>query len=85
MLISKHAHYTLDRHKIAVDIDELDQVLADLDSIDDPKAQRSTLERAVHLFRGSRWPAGTRSGPKATSGAFAPPTSSCSSESGTRA
>lgn len=51
-LISKRAHYTLDRHKIAVDIDELDQALAELDSIDDPKAQRPTLERAVRLFRG---------------------------------
>lgn len=51
-LISKRAHYTLDRHKIAVDIDELDQVLAELDSIDDPKAQQPTLERAMRLFRG---------------------------------
>lgn len=36
----------------AVDVDELEQMLAELDSIDDPKAQRPTLERAVRLFRG---------------------------------
>jgi DNA-binding SARP family transcriptional activator len=51
-LISKRSHYMLDRHKVAIDVDELDQVLAELDSIDDPKAQRPTLERAVRLFRG---------------------------------
>jgi DNA-binding SARP family transcriptional activator len=51
-LISKRSHYMLDRHKVAIDVDQLDQVLAELDSIDDPKAQRPTLERAVLLFRG---------------------------------
>lgn len=51
-LISKRSHYMLDRHKVAIDVDELDQVLAELDSIDDPKAQRPMLERAVRLFHG---------------------------------
>ncbi len=51
-LISKRAHYTLDRHKIAIDIDELDQILTELNSIDDTKAQLTMLERALRLFRG---------------------------------
>jgi DNA-binding SARP family transcriptional activator len=51
-LISKRSHYMLDRHKIAIDTDELDQMLATLDSIDDPQGQQSVLERAVRLFRG---------------------------------
>jgi DNA-binding SARP family transcriptional activator len=51
-LISKRAHYTLARHKVTIDIDELDHVLAELDSIADLKAQRPKLERAVRLFRG---------------------------------
>jgi DNA-binding SARP family transcriptional activator len=51
-LISKRSHYTLDRHKIAVDTDELDRLLVELDSIDDPKVQLPMLERTVRLFRG---------------------------------
>jgi DNA-binding SARP family transcriptional activator len=51
-LIAGRAHYALDRHKVAVDVDELDQTFAELNSIDDPKAQRPTLERAGRLFRG---------------------------------
>lgn len=51
-LLSKRGHYTLDHHKITVDTDELEQLLAQASTTDEPKAQRPTLERALRLFRG---------------------------------
>lgn len=51
-LISNRGHYTLDRHKITIDNDELEQLLAQADAAEEPKAQRPTLERALRLFRG---------------------------------
>jgi DNA-binding SARP family transcriptional activator len=51
-LISKRSHYRLDRHKIAVDIDELQRLLTEADAIGDPKIQRPKLEHALLLFRG---------------------------------
>jgi DNA-binding SARP family transcriptional activator len=51
-LISKHSHYTLDRHRVAVDADEVERLLAEANASDQPKRQRPTLERALRLFRG---------------------------------
>jgi DNA-binding SARP family transcriptional activator len=52
-LISNRGHYALDRNKATVDVDELEQLLAQAITIDEPKAQRPTLERALRLFRGA--------------------------------
>jgi len=51
-LISTHSHYALDRHRVAVDADEVERLLAEANSTDEPKRQRPTLERALRLFRG---------------------------------
>jgi DNA-binding SARP family transcriptional activator len=51
-LISKHSHYTLDRHRVAVDADEVERLLAEANASDQPKRQRPTLERALRLIRG---------------------------------
>lgn len=51
-LISNHSHYALDRHRVAVDADEIERLLAEANTSDQPKRQRPTLERAVRLFRG---------------------------------
>lgn len=48
----KRGHYSLDRHQITVDTDELEQLLADANRSEEPKTQRPTLERALRLFRG---------------------------------
>lgn len=51
-LLSKRGHYTLDRHDITIDADELGQLLAQADATDEPKVQRPIFERALLLFRG---------------------------------
>jgi DNA-binding SARP family transcriptional activator len=51
-LISNRGHYTLDRHQVAVDNDELEALLARANTTGEPKAQRRALERALRLFRG---------------------------------
>jgi DNA-binding SARP family transcriptional activator len=51
-VISSHSHYTLDRHRLAVDAEEVERLLAEANAIDQPQRQRPTLERALRLFRG---------------------------------
>jgi DNA-binding SARP family transcriptional activator len=51
-LHSKRGHYTLDRHDVTIDADELQQLVAEADAADEPKVQRPILERALLLFRG---------------------------------
>jgi DNA-binding SARP family transcriptional activator len=51
-LNSSRGHYSLDRRGVSVDVDELEQLIAQANAHEDPKAQRPPLERALRLFRG---------------------------------
>ncbi|HSZ06875.1 MAG TPA: bacterial transcriptional activator domain-containing protein [Solirubrobacteraceae bacterium] len=51
-LPSSRGHYSLDRHRVAVDVDELEQLLAHAPPAGDPKAQLPALEGGLKLFRG---------------------------------
>lgn len=51
-LVADRGHYALDRGRIAVDVDELERLMAEADTSDVPRAQRPALERALRLFRG---------------------------------
>lgn len=51
-LIADHAHYALDRRRVAVDVEELELRLAETNATQAPTARRQLLERALRLFRG---------------------------------
>jgi SARP family transcriptional regulator, regulator of embCAB operon len=51
-LVSRRGHYSLDRTKLAVDADELEALLADVNATVVHGGQRRTLERGVGLLRG---------------------------------
>jgi DNA-binding SARP family transcriptional activator len=48
----EHGRYILDRERIVIDLDELEDTLAQAAKADEADQQREALERALRLFRG---------------------------------
>jgi DNA-binding SARP family transcriptional activator len=51
-LIAEDGHYALDRHRVTIDVEQLEEFIAQVDAADAPGDQLPPLERALGLFAG---------------------------------
>jgi DNA-binding SARP family transcriptional activator len=51
-LVAEDGHYTIDRHDVTVDVEQLEELIAQADAADAPADQLPPLEDAVGLFAG---------------------------------
>jgi DNA-binding SARP family transcriptional activator len=51
-LVATDGHYTLDRQHVTVDVEQLEELIAQADAADAPADQLAPLERALRLFAG---------------------------------
>lgn len=51
-LIADDGHYALDRHRVTIDVEQLEEFIAQVDAADAPADQLPPLERALGLFAG---------------------------------